>query len=108
MEGKKNDEGKDPWELLPWDAVEQVVKVLKHGRKKYDARNWEKGMAWSRLHGAANRHLNPQWFQGREDFDEESGLYHLAHAACDILFLIAYQLRGIGLDDRPGTEEVPF
>jgi hypothetical protein len=104
LEGRKDDTGKSPWHLLPFDALEQVCKVLEHGQKKYDARNWEKGMDWSRIHGATNRHLNRDWWQDGIDTDPDSGLSHLAHAACDTLFLLAYALRGAGNDDRPGKE----
>lgn len=37
----------------------------------------------------------------REDLDEETGLSHLWHAVCCIAFLIAFEQRGIGTDDRP-------
>ena len=63
------------------------------------ARNWEKGMDWSRLYAAALRHLTA-WWRGN-DIDHESGLPHLAHALCCINFLLAYELRGMGRDDRP-------
>lgn len=98
------DSGKDPWSLFMWDAAREVVKVLKMGAKKYSARNWEKGMDWSRCYDSAQRHLYA-WFQGREDNDSESGLNHLAHAAWNILVLLSYQLRGgihLKNDDRPG------
>ena len=101
LEGKKSDQGKEPWHLLPYDALTEVVKVLQHGEQKYTARNWEKGMNWSRLHAATNRHLNQKWWQKRETEDAESGLMHLAHATCDLLFLLAYELRSVGEDDRP-------
>jgi hypothetical protein len=40
------------------------------------------------------------WWMG-EDLDPETRFSHLAHAGCCILFLIAYEIRGIGNDDRP-------
>lgn len=99
MEGKKFDNGKAPWDLLPFDAVEQIVRVLEFGAGKYGAYNWSKGMDHSRLFAAAMRHLTAHW-RG-ENADPETGLSHLAHAGCCLLFLIAYQLRGDGHDDRP-------
>jgi len=63
------------------------------------ARNWEQGMAWSRLYAATFRHLTAWW--GGERTDQETGLSHLAHAGCCVCFLIAFELRGIGTDDRP-------
>lgn len=99
MEGKKFDQGKAPWDLLPFDAVEQIVRVLEFGAGKYGAYNWSKGMDHSRLFAAAMRHLTSHW-RG-ETLDSETGLPHLAHALCCLLFLQAYQLRGEGRDDRP-------
>lgn len=102
--GIKNDDGKLPWDLLPWDAVQEVVKILLFGMKKYDARNWEKGFKYSRLYAALQRHL-VAWFQFGEDTDPESGYSHLAHAGCCVLFLLAFIVRGTGEDDRPRTLE---
>ena len=97
---RKDDAGKAPWSLLPWDSAAKVVDVLEYGCRKYSARNWEKGMEWSRLHDAMFRHMF-LWFQMGEQCDAESGLPHLAHIACCALFLQAYELRGVGTDDRP-------
>lgn len=99
-EGVKHDDDKLRWELLPWDAVEEVVKVLNFGARKYEDRNWEKGIQHSRVYAAAIRHLT-RWFSW-EDTDEETDLPHLAHATCCCLFLLSYQLRGqYEFDDRP-------
>lgn len=78
------------------------MKVLQFGATKYGERNWEKGIHYSRLYSAAIRHLNA-WFEG-EDSDKETGLSHLAHATCCILFLLAFVVlngEGYSLDDRP-------
>jgi hypothetical protein len=98
-EGRKDDQGKDPWHLAPWDAFRAIIKVLRFGAEKYAARNWEKGMAWSRPYGALIRHLT-SWWEG-EAADAETGYSHLWHAGACVLFLIAYEIRGIGEDDRP-------
>lgn len=60
--------------------------------------NWAKGFTWSRLIGAALRHLFA--FARGEDRDPESGLSHLAHAGCCILFLITHERCKLGTDDR--------
>lgn len=62
-------------------------------------RNWEKGTNWSRFYSAALRH-DTAWQSGAKT-DNETGLSHLAHAACNRMFLLTYQLRGVGVDDRP-------
>jgi hypothetical protein len=98
-EGRKDDSGKEPWHLAPWDAFRAIVRVLRFGADKYAPRNWEKGMAWSRPFAALQRHLTA-WWEGAAK-DEETGMSHLWHAGCCIVFLIAYEMRGIGTDDRP-------
>lgn len=102
--GVKYDTGKLPWHLLPGDALEEVVKVLDFGARKYRERNWEVGMKWSRCFGATMRHMWAYW-RGEEK-DPETGLSHLAHALCCVLFLLAYHLRKVGEDDRPKGVEV--
>lgn len=103
-EARKDDNGKAPWHLFPWDAAEQVVLVLKFGASKYAERNWEKGIVYSRVFAATQRHLKA-WFQDREDIDKDSGLPHLACAACEVLFALAFHVRGMRhIDDRPGVD----
>lgn len=65
-------------------------------------RNWEKGMAWGRLSGALLRHLFA-WMNG-EDRDPESGMRHLAHAACCALMLLSLTIRNVGTDDRENLD----
>jgi len=97
--GIKYDTSKPKWELLPYDALTEVVKVMTYGAIKYEPRNWEKGMSWSRVFSSLQRHLS-LWFHG-EDLDDESEMNHLAHAACCVLYLLAYECRDHGIDDRP-------
>jgi hypothetical protein len=96
--GVKFDQGKVRFELLPPEAVKAVAEILTIGANKYAARNWEQGMDWSRPFGATLRHLFAWW--GGEHRDPDTGKSHLWHAACNIFFLIAYEARGIGKDDR--------
>lgn len=103
--GRKNDTGKLRWELLPYDAIDGIVQILTDGAVKYDDRNWEQGMKWSRVYAAIMRHLGAWWMgklTGHGSMDKESGHSHLWHAGCEILFLIAYEKRKMGeFDDRP-------
>lgn len=96
--GVKFDDGKTMMELLPPEFIFGVANILTHGAKKYAARNWEMGMSWSRPFGGAMRHLWKWW--GGEKLDPDSGMPHLWHAACNLAFLIAYEERGVGTDDR--------
>lgn len=97
--GVKYDKDKLRYDLVPWDAMDEVVEILTYGAAKYADRNWEKGMGWGRLIGAAFRHVTK--FAMGEDNDPETNKSHLAHAMCCLLFLLAYVLRKIGTDDRP-------
>lgn len=103
MSGVKHDGGKDPWHLLPFDALRGIVKVLAFGANKYAARNWEGGMDWSRCFGALQRHLVSWWMGEDGGKDPETGYSHLWHAGCCVLFLIAFEIRGVGKDDRPSA-----
>lgn len=89
-EGLKYDDGKPSMALLPSKPLLEIAKVLDHGRSKYSAHNWRKGIDYSRLYSATQRHLS-SWNEG-EDIDSESLVNHLAHAACDILFLLEFEL----------------
>jgi hypothetical protein len=98
--GVKFDGDKVMMELLPVSFLWGVAAILTYGAKKYAARNWEKGMDWSRPYAGCLRHLF-KWWSG-ETIDPESGLPHLHHAACNLAFLIEYETKGTGTDDRPG------
>jgi hypothetical protein len=98
-DGRKDDSGKDPWHLLPFDAIRAAVKVPAFSVGRYGARNWERGMAWSRCYAALLRHLTA-WWEG-ERSDPDTGYSHLWHALCCCMFLTAFEIRGIGTDDRP-------
>lgn len=98
-EGCKDDGDKLRYELLPPELLEEIARVLTFGAKKYADRNWELGMHWSRPFGALMRH-SWAWWSG-EHTDPETGYSHLAHAACCIAFLLAYEKRRSGTDDRP-------
>lgn len=105
MSSKKFDEGKPRMDLLPGSALKEVAKVLANGAAKYGDHNWRLGMKHSRLIGAALRHLHAH--NDGQDIDAESGLPHLAHAACCLLFLTAYNAEGLGEDDRYKKESQP-
>lgn len=96
--GVKNDAGKPRADLLPSAALLEVAKVLNFGATKYADNNWRKGFSWSRLYGAAMRHILAH--KDGENVDSESGLSHLSHAACCLLFLLEHELKGLGNDDR--------
>ena len=93
IEGVKLDQGKLSYTLLPFKALTEVVKVLEFGKLKYAKDNWQKvPNAKERYIDAAFRHLI-SYYEG-ETIDPESGLHHLAHATCCLLFVIWFDLVG--------------
>ncbi|MFY8212229.1 MAG: dATP/dGTP diphosphohydrolase domain-containing protein [Candidatus Nanopelagicus sp.] len=94
----KFDTDKLPLHLLSTEAMNQTAAVLKFGAIKYAEHNWRKGFTWSRPLSAAMRHITA--FNDGEDKDPESGLSHLAHAACCIMFLLEFEKTQPQLDDR--------
>lgn len=96
--GRKDDAGKLRYDLIPPEALDALSSILTMGAAKYAPRNWETGMAWGRVFGAMMRHAWA-WWAGR-DRDPESGCSHMWHALCCAAFLVAYEQRRIGTDDR--------
>lgn len=86
-EGRKDDSNKPRYSLLPTGTVNQVVQVMEYGAVKYDPGNWKLvENARTRYYDAAMRHID-DWWNGSTT-DSESGLPHLAHAICCLLFLM--------------------
>lgn len=85
--GKKFDQEKARWDLLPLGPIKEAVEVMTLGVKKYGVNNWQhvKG-GINRYYAALWRHLEA-WRMG-ERFDQESGKRHLAHALCCLLFIM--------------------
>jgi hypothetical protein len=85
--GVKYDGDKPRMSLVPPKAILEVAKVLTYGAKKYSAENWRKvPEAHQRYLDAALRHIN-QYHQG-QIIDNETGINHLAHAICSLLFIV--------------------
>lgn len=96
-EGVKHDSGKPRVSLLSSDAILEIAKVGTMGAEKYQDHNWRKGMKWSRLMDAAERHLLD--YNKGERIDPESKLSHLAHVAWNFMALLEYELNNVGEDD---------
>ena len=96
--GIKHDTGKAPIDLVDGEAIIAIADVLAFGAQKYAAHNWRAGIAWSRLYSATMRHLLAFW--SGEETDPESGLPHLAHALCGLMFLHWHAQHRRDLDDR--------
>jgi hypothetical protein len=85
--GRKFDGGKLQYGLLPPLALRETVKVLTFGAEKYEPDNWKRVPdSHRRYFDAAQRHL---WaYKEGEVNDPESGVNHLAHALCCIMFML--------------------
>jgi len=100
--GKKYDSGKPKLYLLPPKSINEVGKVLTFGAEKYDPHNWRKvDDLHNRYSSAALRHIFAH-IDG-EDADEETGLSHLAHAICCLMFKLEDEL--IGKSEEEGLRE---
>lgn len=97
--GIKFDQDKPRHDLIPPESMDGLAKVLTFGAKKYNDRNWERGMDWGRVYAALQRHLLAWW--GGQNLDPETGLSHLHHADACLAFLQTYEARNIGQDTRP-------
>lgn len=90
---KEHDNAKPRFSLIPDSALWQVMAVLEFEADKYGQDNWRNitdAHEW--YFNAIHYHLNA-WWQGEGVYDK-SGLPHLAHAACCLLFLMAVNNEG--------------
>lgn len=94
----KYDAGKPRYDLIPAYALLELAKVYEFGVRKYSDRNWEKGLNFGQVFRSIMSHSWAFW-RG-EEFDEESRLHHMAHAAWNCLALLEYCCTGKGTDDR--------
>lgn len=91
----KSDGGKPRPSLVPPALIDGVMRIREFGTARYgDPNNWRKVDA-DRYHDALLRHILAMW----EDWgavDQDSGMPHLWHAACNIAFLMQYMEDGNG------------
>lgn len=89
----KNDKDKPRLDLVPPAIIEAVGYVRTYGVRKYgENTNWEK-VEKHRYKAAMMRHLC-EYLRDENSVDEESGLPHLWHAACNIAFLCELERGG--------------
>jgi len=103
--GRKFDSGKARMGLIPPYALEAIAEVLTVGAVKYAPDNWKfvEGREWRYL-DAMLRHINAH-VKG-EMLDEETGMHHLAHAACCLMFLLDENVRKDLRDAELAEEDV--
>lgn len=86
----KADQGKPDYTLVPPQVLDAIEAVREYGVKKYsDPENW-KTVEPERYWKAILRHTRAAWDDPHK-LDEESGLPHLWHIACNLAFLIALE-----------------
>lgn len=82
----KADSGKTRLDLVSPTFIEAVGKIRTFGVSKYgDSDSWAK-VEPQRYMAALLRHINA--YRMGEEIDKESGMSHLWHAACNLMFLI--------------------
>lgn len=87
--GSMDDPRKPPMGLVPPELLELTARVLGYGAAKYARGQWMRGMSFTEVSNALERHLTA-WKRG-EELDPESGLPHLGHIACCVAFLAHFQ-----------------
>ena len=84
---KKHDKDKVRLDLITPDFIIEVGKVLTFGANKYAPESWKQvPNLQDRYYAATLRHLLA--YRNGIKVDSETGLSHLAHAACNIMFLM--------------------
>ena len=82
----KSDAGKEQLRLVPCEIIRCIARVREYGNKKYkDPDSWRR-VEIERYRDAAFRHLL-SYIEDPNGKDEESGLPHLWHLACNVAFL---------------------
>lgn len=108
MAGKKHDEGKLDWHALPLELVELLVPVAVAGAKKYGRGNILEPFneADRRFYSATMRHVRACQHTPLA-VDEETGCYHAAQAAYDLLARV-YQCELVAADVVAGYSVPPL
>lgn len=91
---RESSDGKGRPSLISPELIFRISKHLELGALKYEPRNWEKGMPYSRVMDSIIRHT----FQYLDGDNEED---HLAAIVCNVMFLMHYEKHNKGLLDIP-------
>lgn len=82
----KSDAGKPQLTLVPREIIFDIARVREFGNRKYKDPNSWRNVEKERYRDAAFRHFM-KYLDDPNGVDEESGLPHLWHLACNIAFL---------------------
>ena len=89
--GIKYDDDKERYDLIVYEFIEQMAKVMTKGAYKYAPWNWIT-LDKARIVAALQRH-NAAYMM-KETIDMESQCSHLAHIACNAMMLYYKDLYG--------------
>ena len=92
----KADAGKPKLTLVPRQIIFDIAEVREYGNKKYGNTDSWKTVEVERYRDAAFRHFMA-YLDNPHGVDDESGISHLKHLACNIAFLSEME-RGISTD----------
>lgn len=86
----KADAGKRRLSLVPSQVIYDIAEIREYGNKKYgDSDSWKR-VEIDRYIDAAYRHFLA-YINDRKGKDEESGIEHYKHLACNIAFICAME-----------------
>lgn len=77
-------DGKGRFDLISPEVLFRLAAWVEQGAKKYEDRNWEKGIPISRCFNSAMRHL-VKYLAGWDDED------HLAAVVCNVMFIMHFE-----------------
>ena len=101
----KADSGKPRLTLVPRQIIFDIARVREYGNNKYhDPDNW-KTVEKERYRDAAFRHFMA-YLDEPDGVDEESGLPHLWHLACNIAFLCEMEKDNGGQGEEMDGQEI--
>lgn len=89
----KADSGKPKLTLVPQQIIFDIAKVREYGLKKYGTSESWRDVDIQRYRDATYRHFLA-YLKDPQGNDEESGLPHLSHLACNIAFLCELEKNG--------------
>lgn len=102
----KRDEGKLQLSLVPTQIIRDIAEVRMYGNKKYgDPDNW-KNVEMERYIDALYRHFLA-FMDDPKSIDEESGIPHYKHMACNMAF-ICHMMKDhkVEKEEEPSRPEV--
>lgn len=105
----KADAGKPRVSLVPSQIIFDIARIREYGNKKYPEGgkdNWKR-VEVERYRDAAYRHLLA-YIDDPHGVDEESGMPHLWHLACNVAFLCALEQDKYRLNEKVTEEDISY